>query len=455
MVAGHLRVQNGIFQIILSFKDEFGKRKTKSISTGIPENGNRKRAEELLMEARVLYDPNNETGKDETEEFETSTEQLNTESETIVEDVETIPVSVHQSYTVWNAKERKLVTIPIIDSSILRQKPEEILFADYILYWLQLRRCKVEDDTFSSYQYAVHNRIYPYFLEKGFTVREMEKYPFLLDEYYTYEMKAYNISPSTVKHRHANIRKAFDYAFRIGMIDSNPADRIELPKLDSFEPNIYNASELKEMFKVFWNDPILLPVMLASFYGLRRSEILGLKWDSIDFERKTITIRHTVTCGTIDGVYQTIEKNNTKTRSSRRSLPLVGEFESIFTRIKAIQERNKLIMGDSYCQDYLDYINVNMKGELMKPGYVSDHFKYICQKNQLKVIRFHDLRHSCASLLYDNGVDMKSIQEWLGHSDISTTMNLYTHLNYRAKLNSANAIVGVLPTAKIDAKFLA
>ena len=111
--------------------------------------------------------------------------------------------------------------------------------------------------------------------------------------------------------------------------------------------------------------------------------------------------------------------------------------------MKEKQRINRKICGTSYCRDYLDYVYVNEMGELMKPNYLTEVFPKFLKKHGLRQIRFHDLRHSCATLLYANGVALKDIQEWLGHSDIATTSNIYTHLDYSSKVASANAIMGV------------
>lgn len=254
------------------------------------------------------------------------------------------------------------------------------------------------------------------------------------------------MSANTVIHRHANIRKALQYAFKIGLINFNPADRIERPRKEKFVGSVYDASELETLFAIVKNKRIELAVILGAFYGLRRSEIVGLKWDAIDFEKKTLTIKHTVTEVTLDGKITTIAKDRTKTKSSYRTLPLVAPFEELLHRLKAEQELNQKVCGKAYCKDYLDYIYVNEIGERIKPGYITQHFAIVLKNHNLKKIRFHDLRHSCASLLYANGVSLKEIQEWLGHSDISTTSNIYTHLDFSSKVASANAIIGVYPT---------
>ena len=148
---------------------------------------------------------------------------------------------------------------------------------------------------------------------------------------------------------------------------------------------------------------------------------------------------------TIDGKTRIVASDTTKTKSSYRSLPLVKPFEEILLKMKREQEENKRLCGRCYCQDFLDYIYVNQIGEIVKPGFVTAHFSAVLKANNLPHIRFHDLRHSCASLLFAQGVSLKEIQAWLGHSTIGTTANIYTHLDENNKLSSANAIIAILP----------
>ncbi len=154
----------------------------------------------------------------------------------------------------------------------------------------------------------------------------------------------------------------------------------------------------------------------------------------------------TVTEVTLEGKHELIEKDRTKTKSSYRTLPLVAPFEKLLLKMKANQEVNRKVCGKAYCNDYLEYVYLNELGERIRPNYITQHFGIVLKNNNLKKIRFHDLRHSCASLLYANGVCLKEIQEWLGHSDISTTSNIYTHLDFNSKVASANAILDVYPS---------
>lgn len=403
MVAGHLREKNGFYHIVLSYKDENGIRRTPSRTTGLPVKGNKKRAEEMLRKAQ------------EEAEFELQQRIM--------------------------TKQRGLPAAPVA--------PEKILFVDFLVDWLEMMRPSVELTTYSSYDMGIRRKIIPYFEKHYPKLKLCELTPKHIQDYYTYELRDNGVSPNTVIHRHANIRKALQYAYKTGLIDSNPADRIQRPKKKRYEADVYNAHELEKLFNAVKGHTLELGVILAAFYGMRRSEAVGLKWSAIDFNKKIITIKHTVTQTYINGKTTLVEKDSTKTKSSYRTLPLVPPFEALLKSLKEKQEYNRELCGNCYNTEYLDYIYVNEMGDLIKPGYITQAFPDFLKKHGMRQIRFHDLRHSCASLLYANGVALKEIQEWLGHSDISTTSNIYTHLDFSSKVASANAILGYFPTDNV------
>lgn len=208
--------------------------------------------------------------------------------------------------------------------------------------------------------------------------------------------------------------------------------------------SFYDAEEVNKLFEVSRGTKLEYPILFGAFYGLRRSEVLGLKWDAIDFENDSIMIRHTVTSVTLDGKVQLVAADTTKTKSSLRTLPLVPFVKERLLVLKKEQENNRRLCGRSYHKQYAGYVCINEMGDLIKPHYVTEQFPKLLDANGLRRIRFHDLRHSCASLMLANGVPMKQIQEWLGHSDFSTTANIYAHLDYSTKLSSADAMLSGL-----------
>ena len=380
MVAGHLSEKKGYYYAVLNCQDAFGKRKTKWIATGLPVKGNKKKAEQFLIEARRDF-----------------------------------------------VEEKQLTD-------------ESLLFSEYLEQWLEIVKGSIAVTTYSSYCNAVKSIISPYFRKKRVTLKKLTARD--IQEFYLDELK--RVSASSIKHYHANIHSALKYAIKLDLIDSNPSEKVTLPKKERFVGQYYDSGEMNRLFEVSKGTKIEIPILLGAFYGLRRSEALGLRWDAIDFGKNTITICHTVTVCNVDGKLTLVESDTTKTKSSLRTLPLVPFMRERLLELKEEQEENRRLCGRSYNKEYLGYICVTEIGDLIKPHYLTDSFPKLLEENGLRRIRFHDLRHSCASLLLANGVPMKQIQEWLGHSDYSTTANIYAHLDYSSKLDSAGALMSGL-----------
>lgn len=383
MVAGHLQVKKDYYYMVLNLKDEQGHRKSKWLPTGIQAAGkkNEKKAQDMLLETRCSY------------------------KETVIRSTELDSVRMTST----------------------------ILFADYMLNWLSIIKSSVEEVTYAGYEGVVTKRIVPYFRKMGVTLGNLTALD--IERFYEYCFNTLGIKGSTVQHYHANLHKALKYAVKHDLIESNPMEKVERPKSQKFVGSFYSVAELERLFQAVKGDPVEFPVLMAAFYGLRRSEIMGLRWQAIDFMGNTITIDHTVVQFRSKGKTKVIQKDRTKNASSCRSLPLVPQYRELLLRMQERQKQCRKLCGNCYIES--DYIYVNDLGAPYQPNFVSQHFRTLLEKNQLRVIRFHDLRHTCASLLLKNGVSMKEIQEWLGHSNFSTTANIYAHLDTAAKNTSA------------------
>lgn len=385
MTAGHLQIKKGYYYVVLNYTGHDGKRKQAWFATGLPEKGNKKRAEKLLMEQRMNF-------------------------------------------------------VPPQEAPAEGEISPDMLFADYMEVWLNIIKNSVEKTTFSSYTQMVMGKIVPYFRETNITLGELQAKH--IQTFYVHELKT--LSANTVIKEHANIHKALKYAFRLDLIPYNPADKVERPKKAKYIADYYRLEELEQLFEVTKDHPYGLIIQMTAFYGFRRSEVLGLRWDAIDFERNTITVRHIVTEAKVDGKRTIIAEDRAKTKSSIRSLPLIADFREKLLALKAQQKENKKICGNCYNTEYEGYVFVDLMGNIIKPSNVTSNFSSILEQNGMRHIRFHDLRHSCASLLLANDVPMKQIQEWLGHSDMGTTANIYSHLDYKSKISSANVMGSVL-----------
>lgn len=385
MVAGHLQEKNGMFYVVLNYRDENGKRKTPWISTNLPVRGNKKRAENFMMDVRRNFVPPN----------------------------------------VQRIEEREAM------------QKGDILFTDFLLKWLRVAKSTVKLTTYASYEMMATRIIIPYFETLNIKLKELTTED--IQEFYSAQLE--RVSANTVIHYHAVIHRALKYAVKIKTIQSNPAVNVERPRKEKFIGSFYDKKEINTLFDIIQGHPLEVAIKLAAFYGLRREEIIGLKWTAIDFENNTLTIQHTVTECNLDGKHIEVASDTAKTDSSLRTMPLVTNFREMLLAKKEKQEHYRKLCGRSYCKEYLDYIFVNEMGERWKPRYLSDGFKRILEQNGLRRIRFHGLRHTCASLLLANNVPMKKIQEWLGHSDFNTTANIYAHLDYYSELSSAETML--------------
>lgn len=393
MITGCLQKKNGYYYAVLYLKVD-GKRKTKWIATKLPvSTTSERKARKALDDIRMQYERQEETRISE-------------------KPTETVPAKS---------------CIPEV------QMP----FVDYMEKWLNGVRPFIATATYQSYSTMMKARVIPYFTASGIYLNDLtpqhieDFYQTILDDGYT---------TNTVIHYHAIIRKALQSAVKKDILDKNPADQVDRPKKNVYHGTFYSEDEMLNLFDAVAGDPLELCVKIAAYYGLRRSEVLGLRWDAIDFEKKTISISHKVIEMNVDGKFVPVGEDVLKTKSSFRTLPLIPVVESLLLAEKENQSKNRRLFKSSYCQDYLDYICVDESGKLLRPNFVTEHFGWVIRKYSLRKIRFHDLRHTCASLLLSNGIPMKQIQIWLGHSTFSTTADIYAHLDFSAQEQSAAAM---------------
>ena len=317
---------------------------------------------------------------------------------------------------------------------------DDVLFADFMEQWLEIVKSTVSIPTYSSYVNAVKSIIAPYFRKKKILLRDLQAH----DIQMFYQEQLQRVKASSVIHYHANIHKAFKDARRLQLIDSNPMDCVDPPKTTPFHGQAYTVEEAQKILTLV-NDTIFeIPITVMLFYGLRREEAIGLKWSNIDFDNDSLLIGHTVTETKVDGHLRVVKEDLTKNSSSYRTLPLVAPIKALLEeKKKSICEYRKLFKK-GYCHEDSDYVCVNEIGELIRPRTLSDNFKRIIKKNNIRNLRLYDCRHTAASIMLKNGVSMKQIQMILGHSDYSTTANIYSHLDYSDKISATNEMENIL-----------
>ena len=389
-VTGTLQVKRGKYFCVLDYRDENGARKFKWISTGLEEKGNKRKATEMLNKVLMEYELKNL-------EVKTTGEQNN-----------------H--------------TVKTVDEP----NQSDILFTDYMENWLEKKKNKVDIITWEGYSIYVNKHIIPFYKEKNLKLSELK--PHHISEYYDYKItsgrldgKPGGLAPKSIKNHSLVIKEALDDALINELVLRNVAAKIPIPKqVKQHKETFLNAEEANEVLKLFNGHKLQPLIYITLYYGLRRSEVLGLKWSAIDFKKNRIKINHTVVKHT-----SLVAKDKTKTEASRREYTLLPEIKEILLKVKSEQKAYKKAFGKEY--QNTDYVFTWPDGRLYHPNYITKEFQNVLAKNNFPKMRFHDLRHSCASILYDKQWQLKDIQTWLGHADIETTGNIYTHITKSRK----------------------
>lgn len=284
------------------------------------------------------------------------------------------------------------------------------LFSEYVQKWIEKKSFSLKANSVKSYQDYAEIHILP--MLGHIRVRQMTLKD--LRRYYTEKIKI--LSVNSLRKHHCVISGALLDAVRDGIIPVNFAAYVEFPKAEKFEGKAYTVEQVADLLEAAETEgePIHAAVTLAVCYGLRRSEICGLRWADIDFDGGKLYVRNTV----VQNGTLRIEAERTKTAKSRRTIDLIASTVPYLLQLKQSQRQNGV---------QLDKVCVRPDGKELRPDYITYVVRKIMDKYGLEHIRLHDLRHTAGTLLSTRAT-MKQVQEFLGHEDISTTANIYVHL---------------------------
>ena len=412
-MTGRLVVKGGRFYVVISYQDSQGKNKQKWKATGLPVKNNKRMAEELMREIVANFDPQAEVIK-----------------------------KSNGAYSIPMPQSRITHARPIVQSQPrYMQQRQPTAQTGYMMNQARpITQTSLQLSTYGSYKSKIKH-IAPYFNERGITLQTIS--PTDIQTYYAWLMEQGKTVQSCT-HAHVIIRRALEIAYRTDRILVNPAAKVEKPKSPKYEAKYYDLKQLKVLFDKLKGDKYELMYKMTAFYGLRRSELCGMKWSSIDFDNNKITLNSSIVQACINNKTMLVKKDVMKNAASKRTMPLIPEIKEALLKLKDQQDRNKTYFSEGYNKEYLDYVWVDDIGMIINPNTLTCHFQTFLAQHGLPKIRFHELRHSCASLLLACGVNMKEIQEWLGHSAISTTADIYSRLNFSSKLNVANTLTNAL-----------
>lgn len=292
-------------------------------------------------------------------------------------------------------------------------------FNNYVDHYLDVRKLEIEETTLRGYQNL--SRYFKKYFE-GKKLLDIKKIDI---EYYLKYLSEYEykngktLSTNTIIKHYDLLKMIFAAAIDDELIEKNPVFKIRRPKKHDFLCEVYSIQEVRMLLQeVKKNKKLEIPIVLAIFLGLRRGEICGLKWKHIDFIKNSISIKET---RTVAG--SKIIKKSVKSKKSIRIMYLSNGLKNIlWMELQNVKQK----YPDKNFRE--EYICVDEKGKALRPGYISDGFKSILDKTNLKRIRLHDLRHTCASIANDNKATLHDISNFLGHSSVTITSQIYIHL---------------------------
>lgn len=378
-----LRDRNGIYHVVVYWINPITKeQESKSKSTGLRLKGNKKKAEEIgenfLQEVKEKI--NNVYQKDETE------------------------------------------------------KKEKIKFLDFLEQSITNNKNSIEYTTYKSY------RDQQKIIERFFSIKNLDlenvTVADILD-FYNYLSNVRKNTNNTVIHYHALLRKTFTEAYIRKLIKENIMLEIPRPKKEKYISEVFNLKEINIFLNHIKGHKFELEMNLALFYGFRRSELLGLRFSVIDFDNNTILVNTKITSSEKEKL---VPKQKMKNDSSYRIMPLLDSIKKLIIQRMERIKKDKHFFKSIYTKKWEGFVCVGENGELIKPDRVTRTFRKLINECELKEIRLHDLRHSCATLLYEQDIQLKDIQMWLGHSDIQTTANIYSHFDYTRKEKTGKII---------------
>ena len=298
---------------------------------------------------------------------------------------------------------------------------ENELFGDALMRYLDFTKPSLQQTTYDSYK-KYSEKISDWFNTRNILVKDIS--PEIIEEYYDYLRLTSRISENTVRHYHVIIYKFCKWLYKRSYLKENPADKIiSKPKAKKYYAKFYTAEEAKKLLSVVSEQypKYFIAILLAVSYGLRRSEICALQWQDIDFKNEMLHVRKKLVKVYENGKAVLLLSDQLKSESCRRNLPLSSSTLEVLNNLHT-QKTEKT-----------DFVFSLKNGEAVNPDTLTTVFKRMLRKNELPEIRFHDLRHSCASILINNDVPLKFIQEWLGHSTYNITANIYAHVQESSK----------------------